>query len=156
MKLALNSDTNTIDLFPGNEADTNQGDLTTAIIISLFTDRRAKDDDQLPEAVNLSPFPHANMRGWVGDGLAETAGDRIGSRLWLLNREKQTEETRQRAIEYTQEALQWLIDDQHVQKFDIQAEWSQREVLSMRIHVTTAKGTLFSLVLPINGGSNVV
>lgn len=66
--------------------------LRTAVILSLFLDRRADDDDVLPNGSN-------DRRGWwadtvapmteygIGGGLA--SGDRIGSRLWLLSREKQ-------------------------------------------------------------------
>ena len=78
----------------------------TAIIISLFSDRRAKKDDILPD-------PNSDdRRGWWGDlASPEATGDRIGSRLWLLNREKTLEDVLVRAKEYTKEALQWLIDD---------------------------------------------
>lgn len=75
--------------------------LIRAVVISLFTWRRAKPDD-----------PHEGVRwGWWGDGLDDQPNDRIGSRLWLLAREKLTLKTRNRAREYAQEALQWLLDD---------------------------------------------
>lgn len=78
--------------------------LETAIVISLFTDRRANDDDVLPSGGD-------DRRGWWGDTFAEVDGDRIGSRLWLLAREKQLPEVLVRAKQYAEEALQWLIDD---------------------------------------------
>lgn len=71
--------------------------LVTALIISLFTDARARDDDPLPQ-------PGADRRGWWGDPT-------IGSRLWLLEREKLTEATRLRAHDYVREALAWLTED---------------------------------------------
>jgi phage gp46-like protein len=54
--------------------------LRTAILLSLFLDARAGEEDPLPDPLNR------DRRGWVGDVLAPTAGDRIGSRLWLLAR----------------------------------------------------------------------
>lgn len=80
--------------------------LETAVIISLFTDRRAKIDDVLPDPNNL------NRRGWWGDlASPDVEGDQIGSRLWLLSREKTVENTLVKAKEYIKEALQWLIED---------------------------------------------
>ncbi len=78
--------------------------LDTAVIISLFTDRRANDDDVLPGDPN-------DKRGWWADAFPVAPGDRIGSRLWLLNREKQLASVLARAQEYAQEALQWMLDD---------------------------------------------
>lgn len=79
--------------------------LDTAIIISLFTDRRAEADDILPDGGD-------DRRGWWGDAFADKPGDKIGSRWWLLRRSKITEETLLRLEEYGMEALQWLLDDQ--------------------------------------------
>ncbi len=87
----------------GPDLLTDEG-LETAVIVSLFTDRLASDDDRLPNATG-------NKRGWWADTFPQTEGDLIGSKLWLLSREKQTPETVNRAIECAQEALQWLIDD---------------------------------------------
>lgn len=80
-------------------------DLKTAIVLSLFTDQRAQDDDLLPD-------PLQGKRGWWGDALGVSGVNRkIGSRLWLLAREKQVQEVVNRAQEYAQQALQWLVDD---------------------------------------------
>ena len=38
-------------------------------------------------------------------------GDKFGSRLWLLAREKITDKTLGRVREYAAEALQWMVDD---------------------------------------------
>ncbi|EOM5101013.1 phage GP46 family protein [Escherichia coli] len=52
--------------------------LLTAVIISLFTDRRALDSDEIPDGTR-------DRRGWWGDSFRERP---VGSRLWLLSREK--------------------------------------------------------------------
>ena len=78
--------------------------LVTAIMISLFTDARAREDDPLP-------YPGADRRGWWGDTANVNDNDAIGSRLWLLEREKLTEATRNRARDYVREALAWLTED---------------------------------------------
>lgn len=91
--------------------------LQTAVIISLFTDRRARDDDELPDPNN------SDRRGWWGDlpsPLVE--GDQIGSRLWLLCREKTIESVLVRAKQYAKEALQWMIDDGVAVKIEVETE----------------------------------
>jgi len=86
--------------------------LMTAILISLFTDARARADDVLPEA-------GADRRGWWGDAFGED-GDGIGSRLWLLEREKVTEATALKARDIVTEALGWLVRDGVVRELDVQ------------------------------------
>ena len=106
--------------------------LQTAIIISLFTDRRANDDDVIPDGSN-------NKRGWWADafpavdgqgrssvasaGSAGATNDKIGSRLWLLHREKDMQLVVNRAHDYAVEALQWLVDDGVARRVDVQTGW---------------------------------
>lgn len=89
--------------------DLQQGDdLQTAIYISLNTDRLARDDD---------PIDGTNRRGWWGDtGEAYP----IGSRLWLLRRQKLTTAVAGKAVDFIREALQWLLDDGVVSRIDVQ------------------------------------
>ena len=91
----------------GNDIATDEG-LDTAVAISLFTDRVANADDELPDN-------SGDRRGWWGDAylppLADGSPDRIGSRLWLLSRALQIPETARQAQAYCAEALQWLVDD---------------------------------------------
>ncbi|WP_199639616.1 phage GP46 family protein [Serratia sp. PAMC26656] len=82
-------------------------DLQTAIIISLFTDRVARDDDDVDGD---------DRRGWWGDAGEEND---IGSRLWLLRRQKLTQSVAQKAEEYSREALQWLVTDGVVSSFSV-------------------------------------
>ncbi|WNC90964.1 phage GP46 family protein [Paraburkholderia sp. FT54] len=98
-------------------------DLETAILISLFTDRAAEPSDTIPDGTN-------DPRGWWADAGADVP---IGSRLWLLAREKQTQETLQRAYDYIVEALQWLIDDGVVAKFDVYVEWTRTSMLGAQV-----------------------
>lgn len=87
--------------------------MTTTVLLSLFLDRRAEDDDVPP-----SSDPN-DRRGWWGDQFAEREGDRIGSRLWLLDRSVLTSDTANRAVEYVREALAWMIEDQVVARIDV-------------------------------------
>ena len=122
----------------------NDSTFTTALIISLFTDRRAKEEDPLPDPEST------DRRGWWGDGLAEVQDDRIGSRLWLLSREKTIQSALIRAKQYTEEALQWLIDDGMAAKVEVETERIFRgneptgDTLAIRVRVYNAAGTIES------------
>ncbi|MEQ8585163.1 MAG: phage GP46 family protein [Thalassobaculaceae bacterium] len=116
----------------GADIATDEG-LRTAIVVSLFTDRRARDDDALPAAAD-------DRRGWWGDYLAAVEGDRIGSRLWLLSREKQVPEVLARAEEYTREALAWLLEDRIATKVDVTVTAPVRGRLDIAIAVTRPLG----------------
>ena len=78
--------------------------LSTAVMLSLFTDRRAGDDDVLPGGAD-------DRRGVWMDNYAEVPGDLMGSRLWLLQRAKLLPETVIRVREYCDEALDWMVRD---------------------------------------------
>ena len=109
--------------------------LATAVIVSLFTDQR----------VDLSEVPddQASRRGWWGDMLAGDViapSDQIGSRLWLLRREKQTEETRRRAQEYCAQALAWLLEDKLVVNFSVRTAWIKRGMLGIDIDLQLPDG----------------
>lgn len=100
--------------------------LETAYLLSLFTDRRAEPDD-------VPPSGEANdRRGWWADQFNEVEGDRIGSRLWLLDRSKRTDEVARRAEEYIREATAWMIEDQVVASHDVELELTSRALL-MRV-----------------------
>lgn len=78
-----------------------EGDpISTAVLISLFTERRVPADEVDPKATYQG--------GWWGDTYR---GYKIGSRLWTLRRRKATQDTLADAKKYIEEALQWMLDD---------------------------------------------
>jgi len=91
------------DLIVGN-------DLSTAIYLSLFTDRRASPDDRIPDGTD--------PRGWWGDAIV---GDYMGSRLWLLERSRNVSETLRLAQDYAKESLKWLVTDGVIKSFTVTA-----------------------------------
>lgn len=109
--------------------DLAQGDqLKSAVIISLFTDRRAEPDDALPGSVE-------DRRGWWGDAFPVVAGDRIGSRLWLLAREKHLASVIERGRQYAEEALAWLVEDGIASRVTVLAEAPRPGLLALGIAI---------------------
>lgn len=105
--------------------------LATAVILSLFTDRRD------PEAEEAGEPP----RGWWADGLAPD-GDEIGSLLWTLDRAKNTDDVPVRAEEFSREALAWMVADGVASAVDVAAERSGRYGLSLDVTVMLPTGDL--------------
>lgn len=98
-----------------NDLASDRG-LMTAVLLSLFLDARAQQDDVPPSG------DPTDLRGWWADEFQEVKGDRIGSRLWLLERGKATRENATRAKEYIAEALAWMLEDKVVASVEPFAE----------------------------------
>lgn len=106
--------------------------LTNDVIISLHTDRRALDSDDIPG-------DNTDRRGWWAD----TFRDRpIGSRLWLLSREKTLNSVLTRAAEYTLEALVWLKEAGRVKKIAVYASQPESGWLQLDIEFTLPDGSV--------------
>ena len=82
--------------------------LTRAVVISLFTHRRADPDDNVDVPM-----------GWWGDTWPVVANDRYGSKLWLLQRSKLTNALVNTVRNYLRDALQWMQEDGVVTRIDI-------------------------------------
>ena len=82
------------------------------IIISLFSWAHCKDDDVLDDS---------NIKmGWWGDAVSENENmpdDPIGSRLWLLQRAKLSEQNILKFKDYAQEALSWIDDEDDIENW---------------------------------------
>ena len=88
--------------------------LQTAVLLSLFSDQLA-DDETLED-----------RRGFWGD-------NQFGSLLWLLEREKATAETAERARAYTERSLHWLIEEAIVESVIVTAGYVGRGLLNLTV-----------------------
>ena len=104
----------------------------TAVFISLFTDARAEDDDNIPDRSN-------DRRGFWGDAIED---EPLGSRLWLLSRSKINSDTIALIEKYSLEALQWMIDDGIVTLININVEKDivDRERINWEIELVKPNG----------------
>ncbi len=110
-------------------------DLETAVLISLFSDGLAAADDVITDG-------SGDRRGWWADtGSARP----VGSRLWLLDRSKQTAQVLAAAHDYIAEALQWLIDDGVVAEVSVATEWTRPGLLGARVLLLRQDGAVLAL-----------
>lgn len=143
--LAFDPSARVFDVRLGSDGDLAL-DLTplTAMLVSLGVDRRADPDDELPSGrdgtLNAASPSFNERRGFSGDACARD-GARTGSRLWLLDRAKQTEITRMAAEDWSREALGWAAA-LHGRPASIAASWIRRGVLALDLGVDASELTL--------------
>lgn len=74
----------------------------TALNMSLFCERRASAaEEEVPQL----------RRGWIGNEANDVEGFEMGSKLWLLMQSRLDQNILNEAIDYTQQCLEWFIDD---------------------------------------------
>lgn len=123
--LVYDADAKAFDLaISGGDLVADDG-LETAVLLSLYTDRRALAEDVLPD-------DGTDRRGWWCDAYSDRL---IGSRLWLLSREKDLESVLRRAEEYASEALAWLIEDAIAEAVEVEAVHLRRGVLQLIVGI---------------------
>jgi phage gp46-like protein len=127
ISLAWDSVTQTADWSFQSGDLTTGNDLATAVIVSLFSDRRAPPD--------YVPIDASNYRGgWWGD---QYQASPIGSRLWMLARAKYTSAAQitKLAKGYCDEALAWMISDGVAQSVTVTADLLSPGVLAISINI---------------------
>lgn len=85
--------------------------LETAVIISLFSDKRVTPSEVPPGLTS--------QRGWWGDLVPEIEGDQIGSKLWTFSRSKVTLETVAQMETEVKNALNWMLTDGVAESIDV-------------------------------------
>lgn len=91
----------------------------TSISIALFGDARA-DSSEVPAV--------ERRRGWWGNNFGEDPEFQLGSKLWLLNQNRRTQETLNKAITIAQSALQWLVDDGHAKNVEVSGAFTENGI----------------------------
>ncbi len=113
--------------------------VVTPMLMALGCDRRARPNDDLPDAGTVwaqpapgQPAPLVDFRrGWCGDAL-DARGERTGSRLWVATtRAKQTEQTRKLAEGAAAEALA-QVQARFGARIALAVRWVQPGVLGIR------------------------
>lgn len=109
--------------------------LRSALILSLFCDRLAAASDVLPDG-------GTDRRGWWADSVPAIGGgfDLTGSRLWLLSRALQTNETLRLAEAYAREATRWMLAGNVAKAVTPIASWPRRYWLRLDITIEQPDG----------------
>lgn len=133
LALIYDGDRRSADLALGPDGDLLLDETpATAMLVSIGSDRRARPDDELPAGIGdlNAPVSFVERRGWCGDAV-DAEGRLIGSRLWLADRNKETELTRRLYEEWAREALAW-VQAETGRAAEIAAEWVRPHVLALR------------------------
>lgn len=112
--------------------------LETTIAVLLFTDARAA-----PEEVN----DRTRRRGWVGNILRSTE---LGGMLWLSAQVKNTQEIRNRIVQWAEGSLQPLIDDGLASEIVATVEQTDNRAIKLTIEITVKQGTVKKIDYWIN------
>lgn len=132
LTLIWNDETGEADLaLAAGDLTTDEG-LASAVLISLFSDGRARPDDVLPDH---SSSLGGGRRGWWADVLDPPGQSGIGSRLWLLGRSRASAQVVQSAREQAREALGWLVQDGAARAVEVDAR-DQDGALVLTIVIT--------------------
>ncbi|MCO8324282.1 phage GP46 family protein [Burkholderia cenocepacia] len=98
--------------------------LCTAVILSLFSDRRADAD-------TILPHNQTDRRGWCGDEFVNASTDaprdvtdQWGSHLWLCYVTKSTVDVLERARFAAYESLQWMLRTEIASRLEVDASWT--------------------------------
>lgn len=93
--------------------------LETAVLISIFSNQRCAEEEKISDS----------RQGWWGDLFSDFEGDRLGSKLYLLDRAKATEGLSDRAATYIQKALAWMIEDNVANEVRAEATFKDQTLL---------------------------
>jgi phage gp46-like protein len=118
--------------------------LTTAVVISVFTDRQARADDILPNADQ----GETDRRGWCGDDLNTNVADRIGSRSWLNESAKQLQAVLTSDRQYLEECLAWMVKDGVASKVIVRTFAPQQGVRAALVEIHRPKKTVARYQFP--------
>lgn len=141
--LTWNSVTQRGDLAIANGDFVHDDGLLTAVAISLFTDGPAQDGDEIPDGT-------INKRGYWANQYLEYP---FVSRLWLLDRAKQVDETLRRAEHYADEALAWMLKAQVAKQVTSTATFPRAGMILLRTEIVRPDDRRWQQAweIPLNG-----
>lgn len=113
--------------------DTEEG-IRHAVLQSILNWGKAQQNDPLEK--------DQSKRGWW----AEEFVSGIGNRDWTLSRQKQTKDTKTRAKHYTEQCVNWLLEEEHIRAINVTCHY-KKERLNRLIVVTLLDGTTMEINL---------
>ena len=121
----MSEDSQFYDIQLGVDGDIETEDsLDTAILVSLFSDRRVSESEQ--------PNEH-KRRGWIGN--ESTPGIQMGSRVWVYEQARITNTTLSGISNAASDCLQWMVDQGIASKVSASAVSTSIGV-SLNVYIT--------------------
>ena len=114
------------------DLDFDNGDLystdgfTSALLMSIFCERRATPSEVAPPE---------KRRGWWGNAFLGFTDFEMGSKLWLLSQARADQNSLNNSITFTNNALEWLVDDKYIDKVNVSAEYDEQNKLLLAIQL---------------------
>tara|TARA_R110000824_G_scaffold95990_11_gene230354 strand:+ start:12921 stop:13466 length:546 start_codon:yes stop_codon:yes gene_type:complete len=78
--------------------------LESPLVVSLFSDRRAFDDEGISDPLR--------RRGWLGSTIAGGTDHNFGSGLWLYEQARMSQDTVNGVRSEAEAALEWMADEE--------------------------------------------
>lgn len=125
------------DLVIGNDGDLVVDETpATSLLLSVELDRRAAVDDELPQGRDVFLAQQTGIdvrRGSVCD-CVDPMFELIGSKCWLLDRAKETEQTRLLFEMWLKQAVQWVKRETGEEAI-VTVKWIRPQTLQWRVVV---------------------
>lgn len=115
--------------------------LDQLVWISLFSDRRAGPDDELPDRGGDPVY----RGGWWADTYT---GDAFGSRLWLLARSPVNATMLLKVRQHAEEALAWMVEAGIATRIDVAVERQDLGRVGLKVVVSKTDGTKEAVMYP--------
>lgn len=115
--------------------------LDSAVVVSLFSDRRAYREEV------ADPM---KRRGWIGDLVSDVASDRHGSGLWLYEQHRLTQATAVGVRNEAVQAFDWAVDENLIERAeaDVLKHPAERRItLNVTLHMLDGGKTSRAFVL---------
>ena len=114
IRVVFDTETKLRDIAIGDDGDLSSvDDFSTSIDLSVLTNERA-NSSEVPQALE--------RRGWIGDLTPRTEGFRAGSKLWLFEQSRRTQDTVNDIRNAVQEGLQWIVDKGQAERIQVDSE----------------------------------
>lgn len=139
IKLFLNADGQTYGprLGPNGDFIGTQG-LDSSVYTSLLTDSRASNSEVSKEEYR---------GGWIGN-LVNEDGFELGSLLWLTEQKRRTSQALSQAIDITEKALSWYVDNSLLKEIEVTGSLTTTGAL-LEIILTTLSGDIDTVYVPL-------
>ncbi len=126
--IKFSDETRCFDLVLGEQDFKSVDGLETSIAVLLFTDARAAPDQVgKPE----------KRRGWIGNILQSRE---LGGMLWLLSQARNTQDMRNKIVNFANESLQPLIDDGIASEIITTVERDGNRGIKLNIEIIAKEG----------------